>query len=114
MSMKRLAYVAIAWTTTAVVLAACAPAGTTLGGGTAASQQQPAEKRKIVAGLPGDPAIFSNMIARAGAGNAGGSGEIEKLMNVGLTVVDDRGAFRPVIAESVPTTENGGWQVFPD
>jgi peptide/nickel transport system substrate-binding protein len=109
----KLRYLAIACTICAVGVASCAPAGAPAGGSTAADQQ-PAGKRKIVAGLPGDPAIFSNMIARAGAGNAGGAGEIERLMNVGLTVVDDRGELRPVIAESVPTTENGGWQVFPD
>ena len=38
-----------------------------------------------------------------------GSYELRNLVNPGLTVVDDRGAFRPVLAEAAPTLENGLW-----
>ena len=112
--MTRLVALSIAWTMCVVVLAACAPPRTAPPGAAGTDGAQPAAKKKIVAGVPGDPAIFSNMLARAGAGNAGGVGEIERLLNTGLSVIDDRGALRPVLGESVPTTENGGWQVFPD
>ena len=35
-------------------------------------------------------------------------------MNPGLSLLDDRGALRPVLAETVPTLENGLWKLFPD
>jgi len=40
--------------------------------------------------------------------------ETESLVNVGLTNLDEKGARRPLLAEAVPSTENGLWQVFPD
>jgi ABC-type transport system substrate-binding protein len=43
-----------------------------------------------------------------------GSYELRNLVNPGLTVIDDRGAFRPVLAEAAPTLENGLWKVSPD
>jgi peptide/nickel transport system substrate-binding protein len=36
------------------------------------------------------------------------------MVNPGLAVVDDRGAVRPVLAEAVPSLENGLWKLQPD
>jgi peptide/nickel transport system substrate-binding protein len=43
-----------------------------------------------------------------------GTYELRNMVNPGLAVVDDRGALRPVLAEAVPTLENGLWKLFPD
>lgn len=43
-----------------------------------------------------------------------GSYELRNMVNPGLVVVDDRGTLRPVLAEAVPSLENGLWKLFPD
>jgi peptide/nickel transport system substrate-binding protein len=43
-----------------------------------------------------------------------GTYELRNMVNPGLSVLDDRGTLRPVLAESVPTLENGLWKVSPD
>jgi peptide/nickel transport system substrate-binding protein len=43
-----------------------------------------------------------------------GTYELRNTVNPGLAVLDDRGTLRPVLAEAVPTLENGLWTVAPD
>lgn len=43
-----------------------------------------------------------------------GSYELRNAVNPGLAVLDDRGTLRPVLAEAVPSLENGFWKLFPD
>src|SRR5687768_2856343 len=99
-----------------LLLSACA-APSTRPVGTAGESQQPqrtAAKKKIVAALRGDPPVLNAKLGRAGAGRVYGVQESEKLMHVGLLVRDDKGEFHPVLADAVPTVENGLWRVFPD
>jgi hypothetical protein len=39
--------------------------------------------------------------------------ETESLVNIGLSE-DHRGVRQPLLAEAVPSVENGLWQLFPD
>src|SRR5205823_8775364 len=39
---------------------------------------------------------------------------VRPLVNPGLTIVDDQGVRRPVLAEAVPSVENGLWRILPD
>jgi peptide/nickel transport system substrate-binding protein len=39
---------------------------------------------------------------------------IEELVAIGLVRLDARGAYHPILAESVPTLENGQWRLLPD
>ena len=43
-----------------------------------------------------------------------GSYEIRNLVNPGLSVLDDRGTLQPVLAEVVPSLQNGLWKLAPD
>ncbi len=71
--------------------------------------QQPAIKR-ITLGVLGDPPVLFNSIGTAsGADDTG-----EELVSRGLVEADDTRTFRPLLAEDIPTIENGLWQVFPD
>jgi peptide/nickel transport system substrate-binding protein len=45
---------------------------------------------------------------------APGSDSVEVMIGAGLTTQNDQGGLTPVLAESVPSTENGLWRVFPD
>ena len=101
-----------AWLGVAVLLIACAGPAAAPGG--QAEAPQPAVRKRITAGLRGDLPVLSEMLSRAGAGRIYGSTEVERLLNVGLQTTDDKLELRPVLAEAVPTVENGGWRVFPD
>ena len=39
---------------------------------------------------------------------------VDTVVNVGLTIVDHQGTRRPVLAETVPSLENGLWRLLPD
>jgi peptide/nickel transport system substrate-binding protein len=95
-----------------VVMACASPSTTTSGGETGAPA--PAVKKRIVAGLRGDPPNFSQQLSRSGAGRIYGSTEVEALLNSGLQVLDNRQELRPVLVEAIPSVENGLWQVLPD
>jgi len=69
--------------------------------------------KRITIAILSDPPVLSAKLA-TGAGSWQGLGEITSLVNVGMITPDDRGNLVPVIAEQVPTTENGLWQIFPD
>jgi peptide/nickel transport system substrate-binding protein len=101
--------------TLALLLAACAPSQSTSGGlSQSAAQPQPAVHKKVVAGLRGEPNTLSNQLSRAGAGRVYGSAEIERLLLSGMSIEDDQVEQQPVLAEAVPSVENGLWRVFPD
>src|SRR5205814_6618452 len=40
--------------------------------------------------------------------------EIEQLLNSGLGVVDTQAVIRPLLAEQIPSLENGLWKLLPD
>ncbi len=43
-----------------------------------------------------------------------GATALDRLVSAGLTAVDDAGTLRPILADAVPTIENGQWKLFPD
>ncbi|MPZ15022.1 MAG: hypothetical protein GEU73_11465 [Chloroflexi bacterium] len=58
----------------------------------------------------------TTLVDRFNAGGVGvpGGGELELLVSPGLGITNDKGALQPVLAEAVPTIENGLWIVLPD
>jgi peptide/nickel transport system substrate-binding protein len=111
--MKRLHGVSILLLVIATALVGCAsaaPGAATRQDG----QQEPVARKRIVAAVRGDPAVLSSDLSSAGAGTIYGVTEIESLLNVGLQRLDARATLIPILAEAVPTTENGLWEVFPD
>ena len=72
----------------------------------------PAETKRIRAAILTDPPILVDRLAPGGIGLPGVT-DLEKVISPGLTVVDDRGVVRPLLAEAAPTLENGSWRVLP-
>jgi peptide/nickel transport system substrate-binding protein len=54
------------------------------------------------------------LIDRLTPGAIPGIADVEKLLSPGLTIVDDQGTPRMLLAELAPTLENGLWKVLPD
>ncbi|HZT05593.1 MAG TPA: peptide ABC transporter substrate-binding protein [Chloroflexota bacterium] len=72
------------------------------------------QSKRIVAAIRGDPFTIADSINAAGGGRVAGVRDVELLVNSGLGLVDHDGALRPLIASTVPTLENGAWQLVPD
>lgn len=99
------------------VLAACAPAPTSSGPTTA--NQTTAAPKRVVAAINGvAQSVYSRLVAGAAGAAAGGqilgSDVLRQLVASGLSVEDNTGEVRPLLAEQMPTTENGLWKVSPD
>ena len=97
----------------ASALTACASpqAGPVEEGGAATPRLQP---KRIVAALRGVPLSLYDPLTSSGGGQQPGSAEMSGLANLGLTVEDNAGERRPMLAEQTPSVENGLWRVFPD
>ncbi len=76
--------------------------------------QQRAAPKRIVAAIKGDPPTLSDKINSAGSGGVPGVSELARLITAGLAVPDETGVLRPLMAEAVPTVDNGLWQLLPD
>ena len=99
----------------AVCLAGCAPQPAAVGGQAGApSPQERLGPKRITVAIMGDPSGLSNTIDRAGAGGTPGLDAVEEMVNAGLSQVDAGGVLRPVLAEVVPSLENGLWKLLPD
>lgn len=111
---------AAAWLTLLIVIAGCAAPAPTQSSDPSSRAlrglfpESSAGPRRLTAAVMGSTRSFSSKIERAGAGSTPGSEEIEEMMNAGLSILDGRGVLRPLLAEVVPSVENGRWQVFPD
>jgi peptide/nickel transport system substrate-binding protein len=77
----------------------------------APSGQRGGEPKRIVAAIGGLPKTLNTRINQT---SEAGQGEVEALVNTGLSVTDARGLAVPVLAEAIPTVENGLWIVEPD
>ncbi len=95
-----------------MLLPACAgqPAGVPGASGPGAGGSPQAPKR-ITAAISGDP---RTLYANFGAAGVRGVDALNALVNAGFSTQDDVGTLRPLLAEAVPTVENGIWQLFPD
>ncbi len=107
---------AVALFALAFFVTACAPAtpGSSPAGqpGEAA---RPATPKRITAAIRGDPKTMSEAInAAAGGASSAGVRELEPLVNAGLLTLDPKGELHPLLAETVPTLENGLWKLMPD
>ncbi len=70
--------------------------------------------KRITAAINGNLRAFYSKIDQLGSGSTPGNEEVEELVNAGLTNLDERNARQPLLAEAVPTLENGLWKVMPD
>lgn len=99
---------------TLVLLTACAaPSASRQAEGSPA--RPPAERKSITTAVQGALVVVSSYLAVSGTGTATpGTGEVARLLHLGLTgpgLTTDR---EPLLAEAVPSTENGLWKVMAD
>lgn len=66
--------------------------------------------KRITAAIGGDPTTLYNKFSTS----VPGSETLEQLVNSGLSAMDHANEVRPLLAEAVPSLENGQWQLFPD
>src|SRR5438132_11425923 len=94
---------------TALVLSACV-SGTASPARQAGSAPTPSAPRRLVAAIRSTPPTmvsYYNTIVPGGT-------YMGKLVSSGLTTANDRGVRVPLLAEAVPTTDNGLWNVLAD
>jgi peptide/nickel transport system substrate-binding protein len=89
----------------AVGCAACGPSSGSAAGDGVATGRSPTLKR-IALGLSADPDLHPYAIAP--------HHRFQPLVQAGLSNIDDRGVLQPVLAEAVPTFDNGLWTLLPD
>jgi peptide/nickel transport system substrate-binding protein len=75
---------------------------------------QPAAPKRVTAAIAAAPSILFYQLAHNSGAGATGIQPIDDMINGRLAAFDDRGQLLPLLAEAVPTTDNGQWRVFPD
>jgi len=83
-------------------------------GAAGADSSRPSAPKRTVVAITSDPPSLRSQLSRAAGGSLAGTSDLEQLIHVGLTVMDNMGVLRPQLAEAVPTVENGLWRVLPD
>lgn len=96
----------------ALILTACTPPARTEVPGTVASAPDVAGPTRIVAAIMSNPPYLYTRLAGTGIGP--GAPALQQMLAVTLADLDANGGLRPVLAESLPSIENGLWRVFPD
>jgi ABC-type transport system substrate-binding protein len=96
-----------------VALTSCAGplTGSQPGGG---SDSRGTGLRRVVAAIRSAPASLAQQRTQRPDNTVRGLDAVEDLLHAGLTSVKEDGSRVPVLAEAVPTLENGLWKVFPD
>ncbi len=72
----------------------------------------PAQPKLLIAAIQGQ--LLSFYPGFVPSGPAARTQAMQPLVHAGLTVKDDQGVVRPLLAEAAPAAENGLWKVFPD
>ncbi len=107
----------LAWFGLAMILIAASGCATAPSGASTSSSRESArttQTKRVVTAIRGDPFTIADAINSAGGGRVAGVRDLELLTNSGLGLIDHDGKLRPLIAEVVPSVENGLWQVYPD
>jgi peptide/nickel transport system substrate-binding protein len=108
-------WLALALTITQILAAGCQPAADLEREARAVgAPEQPRATKRITAAIKGEPKTLSRTVSGIGSGQVQGSAELERLINTGLSLLDDSGTLRPGLAEQIPSPENGLWKVLPD
>jgi ABC-type transport system substrate-binding protein len=77
---------------------------------------RPSAVKRVVAAFMSDPPALMNRVNTtvASGRTAAGITELHEMINSGLTAEEDGGRLHPVLADAVPTVENGMWRILPD
>src|SRR6476661_81094 len=97
-----------------ILAAACAPQSTSSPGGQAAASRPATQApKRLVAAIMAEPPSLHRALIPPGYIIQTGD-VVDTVVNIGLTIVDSNGVRQPVLAETVPTLENGMWKLLPD
>jgi peptide/nickel transport system substrate-binding protein len=88
------------------------PAADTAAGQSAASSQ-PTGPKRVTAAIMSEPGVLSWKLSE-GDNLRAGLDTVEPLIIVGMVAADNQGVLRPILAEAVPSTDNGLWKVNAD
>jgi peptide/nickel transport system substrate-binding protein len=97
-----------------VLAAGCAPPQPIAGGSAAGEPQRQSAPKRLVAAIRGNPISVSHVLTAGGGGRIDGAREVNGLTSSGLTARDSSGQSTPVLAERIPSIDDGSWRVFPD
>ncbi|MBM2811937.1 MAG: hypothetical protein HW416_2696 [Chloroflexi bacterium] len=98
-----------------IALAGCAAptAPATTQGSSQPQAQQPAQPKRMVASILGNPFTLNTAINSATGATQPGVPEIEELVHAGMAIAGPEG-LRPQLAEAVPSLDNGLWKLLAD
>jgi len=106
------------WVLLALLCAACSAAPTAPPTAIAPADQTPpasgpAGGKRVTAAIMSEPTVLSWKLSELDNLRAG-LDTLEPLILVGMSAADNQGVLRPLLAEAVPSTDNGLWQVNAD
>ncbi|HZT06820.1 MAG TPA: ABC transporter substrate-binding protein [Chloroflexota bacterium] len=114
--MRQWRFLALSWMTIALLAAGCAGTpGAPPRTSDAASSRASSGPKHIVAAMMGNPPTpIEKAVGGGSGGRIPGITGLQQLVDAGLTILDDKGHHLPLVAEAVPSLENGLWIVSPD
>ncbi|HEY3115925.1 MAG TPA: ABC transporter substrate-binding protein, partial [Chloroflexota bacterium] len=98
---------------TILVLGCASPGAPGQSSSGSSGQPQPSSPKRLVAAVASTPYALNASLG-AYLGSAPGMEAIGALVNSGFVIVDNEGNLQPLLAEEVPTVENGGWKLLPN
>ncbi len=101
----------------AALTASCAPPRAP--GGAQGAGERAGTPKRVLAAINGNAySVYAKLVSGAGGlaagGQISGSAVLSQLVGSGLSAIDTTGELRPLLAEAVPTAENGLWKLLPD
>src|SRR5689334_22393108 len=70
--------------------------------------------KRLVMSIFADPAGMHQELTNRVIGSVPGLADLHQILHAGLSTQDDREVYLPVLAEAIPSVENGLWMVEPD
>jgi peptide/nickel transport system substrate-binding protein len=95
-------------------VAGCAPADRSITERTVAAELGPTTPKRITAAMMGNPPTVVQRTIGGIVGNIPGIAQLEQVLSPGLSSAVDGGARQALLADAVPSVENGQWVVLPD
>src|SRR5437867_7322766 len=103
------AFVSVAFLSCLAVMS-CAPSN--LASRDSAAAPAKISPKRLVAAIQSEPKVLTNTLVISSG--QPGVPELEEMLTQGLIDVDPQGTKFPILAEAIPTLENGLWKVAPD
>ena len=97
-----------------VLIVSCAPQSAAPQRSSSTSPASSSGPKRLVMSIFADPAGMHQELTNRVIGSVPGLADLHQILHAGLSTQDDREVYRPVLAEAIPSVENGLWMVEPD